>query len=55
MKKEDRNGIFNHKLVFDPVTTRYVKVIAKSERQIPEWHGGKGNLGFLFVDEIVLN
>ena len=55
MKKEDRNGIFNHKLEFDPVTTRYVKVIAKSERQIPEWHGGKGNLGFLFVDEIVLN
>lgn len=55
MKQNDRNGIFNHKLTFDPVKTRYVKVLAKSERQIPEWHGGKGNLGFLFVDEIVLN
>jgi len=55
MKQDDRNGIYNHKLTFDPVKTRYVKVIAKSERQIPEWHGGKGNLGFLFVDEIILN
>lgn len=55
MKQGDRNGIFNHKLSFVPVKTRYVKVIAKSERQIPEWHGGKGNLGFLFVDEIILN
>ena len=55
MKQTDRNGIFNHKLTFDPVKTRYVKVIAKSERVIPEWHGGKGNLGFLFVDEIEIN
>lgn len=55
MKRDDRNGIYNHKLTFDPVSPRYVKVIAQSERQIPEWHGGKGNLGFLFVDEIVLN
>lgn len=55
MKEEDRNGVFTHELTFAPVTTRYVKVIAKSERQIPEWHGGKGNLGFLFVDEIVLD
>lgn len=55
MKKEDRNGIYNHQLTFAPVTARYVKVIARSERQIPEWHGGSGNLGFLFVDEIVLN
>lgn len=55
MKQDDRNGIFEHKLTFDPVTARYVKLTAASERQIPDWHGGKGNLGFLFVDEIVLN
>lgn len=55
MKRTDRNGIFTHKLTFEPVKARYVKVIAKSERQIPDWHGGKGNLGFLFVDEIVLD
>lgn len=55
MKASDRNGIYTHKLTFDPVKARYVKVTACSERQIPDWHGGKGNLGFLFVDEIVLN
>lgn len=55
MKASDRNGIYTHKLTFDPVKARYVKVTARSERQIPDWHGGRGNLGFLFVDEIVLN
>lgn len=55
MKESDRNGLFQHKLTFTPVKTRYVKVIALSEKSIPAWHGGKGNAGFLFVDEITLN
>ena len=55
MKPEDRNGVFNHKLTFNPVKARYVKLTAKSEHQIPGWHGGKGRPGFLFVDEVVLN
>lgn len=52
MQPQDANGIFNHKLTFSPVQPRYVKVIVTSERSIPEWHGGKGNSGYLFVDEI---
>ncbi len=55
MQQQDANGIFNHKLSFNPVQTRYVKVIATSEQSIPGWHGGKGNPAFLFVDEITLN
>ena len=55
MKETDRNGLYEHKLTFDPVKTRYVKVVATSEHSIPAWHGGKGNPGFLFVDEITLN
>mgnify|MGYP000344488147 FL=1 len=47
--------IYTHELKFDPVKTRYVKVKALSEQKIPSWHGGKGNPGFLFVDEIILN
>lgn len=54
MGAKDRNGVYDHKLTFDPVKTRYVKVIAESENSIPEWHGGRGNGGFLFVDEIIL-
>lgn len=55
MAATDRNGIYNHKLTFAPVKTRYVKVVALSEKSIPDWHGGKGNPGFLFVDEITVN
>lgn len=55
MTEKDRNGLYEHTLKFAPVKTRYVKVTATSEKSIPEWHGGKGNPGFLFVDEITLN
>ena len=55
MKESDPNQIYTHELKFDPVKTRYVKVKALSEQSIPSWHGGKGNPGFLFVDEIILN
>ncbi len=55
MKQTDRNGVYDHRLDFTPVTTRYVKVMALSEHRIPDWHGGKGNFGFLFVDEIAVN
>ena len=54
MKESDPNKIYHHKYEFNPTTARYVKVKALSERQIPQWHGGKGNPGFLFVDEIII-
>jgi len=54
MKEDDRNGLYDHECVFAPVKARYVRVIADSERSIPEWHGGKGSPGFLFVDEIAI-
>ena len=55
MKESDRNGIYDHKLTFDAVKTRYVKVVGLTEDKIPSWHGGKGNPGFLFIDEIAIN
>ena len=55
MQESDKNGIYEHKLSFTPVTTRYVKVVALSESSIPAWHGGKGNPAFLFVDEITVD
>ncbi len=55
MKEEDKDGVFTHTLSFDSVMARYVKVTALSEHSIPTWHGGKGNPGYLFVDEIALN
>ncbi|MDE5639604.1 MAG: family 20 glycosylhydrolase, partial [Odoribacter sp.] len=55
MKQTDRNGVYTHALTFNPVSARFVKVIALSETKIPAWHGGKGNPAFLFVDEISIN
>ena len=54
MKESDPNKIYHHKYTFSPTSARYVKVKALSEQHIPEWHGGKGNPGFLFVDEIIV-
>lgn len=54
MKETDRNGLYEHKLTFTPVQARYVRVIAPSEKSMPQWHGGRGNQSFLFVDEITI-
>ena len=55
MKETDKDGIVEHKLTFDPVTTQYVRVIASPEKSLPAWHGGKGKNAFLFVDEIKID
>lgn len=44
-----------HTVNFDPVDARYVKITVESEKNIPEWHGGKGNPGFVFIDEVEVN
>ncbi len=49
------NSIYTHSLTFDPVKARYVKVTVKPEMAMPEWHGGAGRPGFVFVDEIEIN
>ena len=54
MKESDRNGLYEHKLAIDPVKTRFVHIVGLAEHSIPAWHGGKGNEGFLFVDEITI-
>ncbi|WP_365891144.1 discoidin domain-containing protein [Bacteroides sp.] len=54
MKESDRNGLYEHKLTFTLVQARYVRVLVPSEKSIPQWHGGRGNSGFLFVDEVTI-
>ncbi len=53
--QKDRDGIYEHELTFDPVTTRYVKIVVKPEHSMPEWHPGKNSPAFVFIDEISLN
>jgi predicted alpha-1,2-mannosidase len=35
-----------------PETARYVKLIARNFGKLPEWHEGKGDGAFIFIDEI---
>lgn len=52
LEEQTPDNIYTYELTFPQTTTRYVKVTATSEHNIPEWHGGKGKPAFLFVDEI---
>lgn len=52
LEEQTPDNIYTYELTFPQTTTRYVKVTATSEPNIPEWHGGKGKPAFLFVDEI---
>lgn len=54
MKESDPNQIYKHALPFPETEARYVKIKALVEHNIPQWHGGRGNCGFLFVDEIII-
>jgi hexosaminidase len=52
---DNPNQIYEHKLTFDAVTTKYLKVYLQPEHSLPDWHGGKGHPSFVFLDEIVVN
>ncbi|MBR6692213.1 MAG: family 20 glycosylhydrolase [Bacteroidaceae bacterium] len=55
LTEEAENKIYGHKVEFAPVKARYVKIKALSDRDMPEWHGGKGYPAFIFVDELEIN
>jgi uncharacterized membrane protein len=39
-------------LEFEPTTYSYYKIVAEPVNKLPEWHGGKGQKGWVFIDEI---
>jgi len=44
-----------YKAKFGNVSARYIKMKAKNIGLCPEWHKGKTNAAWLFVDEITIN
>ena len=55
-EKSHKQEIRTHTLSFQPVKVRFVKVKIASEHNIPKWHEqASGKLGFLFIDEIVID
>ena len=43
------------KIEFDPISTRFVKVVVKNWGDIPQGNPGAGQSAWLFVDEIEAN
>lgn len=42
-------------LSFKPTTVRYLKLVANPVTKLPPWHSGKGQKGWFFADEIIIN
>lgn len=40
---------------FKPQNVSYLKIVAKNLKKLPDWHPGKGEPAWFFVDEIFLN
>jgi uncharacterized membrane protein len=40
---------------FKPVSVKYIKLISTPVAKLPAWHPGKGDKGWLFVDEVFIN
>ena len=51
---DDGNGCMDYTLTFDATTAKYLKIVAESYTELPEWHPGAGHPGFLFVDEVIV-
>ena len=50
----DGNGCQDYTLTFEPTSAKFIKVVAESYTELPEWHSGAGYPGFLFVDELIV-
>lgn len=44
-----------HQLEFELQTLKHIQIRAKNYGNLPEWHPGKGNPAWLFIDEIAFN
>ena len=52
--QEDPDGIHDFTIDFPKTSSPYLKVTAHTLTQLPDWHSGAGNPGFIFVDEIIV-
>jgi len=51
----DPNMISGMNLVFAPADFKFYKVVAIPVPKLPSWHPGKGEKGWVFVDEVFFN
>ena len=51
-KEGDPDGIFNYTVEIPETSAKYMRVVARPTRKIPDWHGARGQKGHLFIGEI---
>jgi hexosaminidase len=51
---DEGNGCLDYTLTFEKTSAKYLKVVAETYQELPQWHPGAGHPGFLFVDEVIV-
>jgi hexosaminidase len=49
------NKLKSFKVSFPKVRVKSIKIEVKNYGEIPDWHGGRGQQSYLFIDEVVIN
>ena len=47
-----KHCVETYEVAFEPITTRYVKVLVKRTKALPPGHNGEGTTPYMFIDEI---
>lgn len=47
-----KKSIDTYEVTFEPVTTRYVKIVVNRSLALPKGHGGEGRAPYMFIDEL---
>lgn len=54
-QKSDKNGYKQIKVVLPKNESgRYIKLNIKNNDKLPDWHDSKGNPGWIFLDEVMV-
>ena len=53
--KNESPGLVQEKIVFPGAAVNYLKIVAQTLKKMPAWHRGKGEKGWVFMSEIVVN
>jgi len=53
-QKASGSVLKDFKVTFDSQKIRYIRIVADNIDKCPEWHNGKGQGAYLFVDEIIV-
>jgi hypothetical protein len=54
-KDKDINQLIDVECTFLPAQLQYIKFEAKTVSSLPQWHQGKGEKGWVFMDEVCVN